>query len=38
MARYFGTELNDQSFTPGGNPRLGSIRLEEWLGRTSAQR
>lgn len=38
MARYFGTELNDQSLTPGGNPRLGSIRFEEWLGRTSAQR
>ena len=37
-ARYFGTELNDQSLTPGDNPRLGSIRFEDWLGRTLAQR
>ncbi len=34
-ARYFGTELNDQSLTPGDNPRLGSIRFEDWLSRTS---
>jgi len=34
-ARYFGTELNDQSLTPGENPRLGSIRFEDWLSRTS---
>ena len=34
-ARYFGAELNDQSLTPGENPRLGSIRFEDWLGRTS---
>ena len=27
-ARYFGTELNDRSLTPGENPRLGSIRFE----------
>jgi uncharacterized protein YbjT (DUF2867 family) len=32
-ARYFGTELNDQSLTPGANPRLGSIRFEDWLSR-----
>jgi uncharacterized protein YbjT (DUF2867 family) len=37
-ARYFGAELNDRSLTPGDNPRLGSIRYEDWLGRTSAQR
>ena len=34
-ARYFGTELNDQSLTPGRNPRLGSIRFEDWLSRAS---
>ena len=34
-ARYFGTELNDQSLTPGDNPRLGSIRFEDWLSRAS---
>jgi uncharacterized protein YbjT (DUF2867 family) len=37
-ARYFGAELDDRSLTPGDNPRLGSIRYEDWLGRTSAQR
>ena len=30
-ARYFGAELNDQSLTPGDNPRLGSTRFEDWL-------
>jgi uncharacterized protein YbjT (DUF2867 family) len=30
-ARYFGAELDDQSLTPGKNPRLGSLRFEEWL-------
>ena len=30
-ARYFGTELDDQSLTPGKNPRLGSVRFEDWL-------
>jgi uncharacterized protein YbjT (DUF2867 family) len=34
-ARYFGAELNDQALTPGENPRLGSIRFEDWLSRTS---
>lgn len=37
-ARYFGTELNDQSLTPGQNPRIGAIRFEEWLGQSSAPR
>ena len=32
-ARYFGTELNDQSLTPGPSPRLGSIHFEDWLSR-----
>ena len=30
-ARYFGIELNDQSLTPGDNPRLGPTRFEDWL-------
>ena len=30
-ARYFGTELNDKSLTPGERPHLGSIRFEDWL-------
>jgi uncharacterized protein YbjT (DUF2867 family) len=35
-ARYFGTELNDKSLTPGDRPVLGHIRFEEWLSRPSA--
>jgi len=34
-ARYFGIELNDQSLTPGDNPRLGSTRFEDWLTRST---
>jgi uncharacterized protein YbjT (DUF2867 family) len=31
-APYFGTELNDSSLVPSGaNPRLGTIRYEQWL-------
>jgi uncharacterized protein YbjT (DUF2867 family) len=30
-ALYFGTELNDQSLTPGGKARLGSSDFSEWL-------
>jgi uncharacterized protein YbjT (DUF2867 family) len=32
-ARYFGIELNDQSLTPGDNPRIGKTRFEDWLKR-----
>jgi uncharacterized protein YbjT (DUF2867 family) len=32
-ARYFGAELDDRSLTPGDNPRLGSVRFEDWLAR-----
>jgi uncharacterized protein YbjT (DUF2867 family) len=32
-ARYFGIELNDQSLTPGDNPRIGSTNFDQWLGR-----
>lgn len=30
-ARYYGLELNDQSLTPGDNPRIGPTRFEDWL-------
>lgn len=35
QARYFGLEMNDQSLTPGENPRLGSTRFADWLRRTA---
>jgi uncharacterized protein YbjT (DUF2867 family) len=35
-ALYFGTELNDQSLTPGDNPRLGSTHFEDWLSRSTS--
>jgi len=34
-ALYFGLELNDQSLTPGDNPRLGPTRFEDWLSRST---
>jgi uncharacterized protein YbjT (DUF2867 family) len=37
-ARYFGTELNDQSLTPGDNPRIGPTRFEDWLSRSIPQK
>jgi uncharacterized protein YbjT (DUF2867 family) len=37
-ARYYGTELNDQSLTPGDHPRLGEMRFEDWLSRSTARR
>lgn len=30
-ARYFGAELDDQSLTPGNNPRITPTRFEDWL-------
>jgi len=36
-ARYFGIEVNDQSLTPGDNPRIGPTRFEDWLSRSKAQ-
>jgi uncharacterized protein YbjT (DUF2867 family) len=35
-ARYFGAEVNDQSLTPGDNPRVGPTRFDEWLSRPAA--
>ena len=37
-ARYFGTELNDQSLTPGDNPRIGSTHFEDWLSQSIPQK
>jgi uncharacterized protein YbjT (DUF2867 family) len=37
QALYFGIALNDQSLTPGDNPRLGPTRFEDWLRRSVAQ-
>jgi uncharacterized protein YbjT (DUF2867 family) len=36
-ARYFGGILSDRTLTPGENPRIGAIRFEDWLGRSTAQ-
>ena len=33
-ARYFGIELNDQSLTPGDNPRIGPTYFADWLSRS----
>ena len=33
-ARYYGIELNDQSLTPGDNPRIGPTRFADWLSRS----
>lgn len=35
-ARYYGIEVNDQSLTPGDNPRIGPTRFEDWLRRAKA--
>jgi uncharacterized protein YbjT (DUF2867 family) len=35
-ARYFGTEVDDRSLTPGDNPRLGPTRFDVWLSRPKA--
>src|SRR4051812_19938331 len=37
QARYFGIEVNDQSLTPDGKPRLGTTRFGDWLSRSVAQ-
>jgi len=36
-ARYYGTELNDRTLTPGERPRLGPTGFDDWLNRTSAR-
>jgi uncharacterized protein YbjT (DUF2867 family) len=34
-ARYFGTELDDESLTPGDDARIASTRFEDWLSRSA---
>jgi uncharacterized protein YbjT (DUF2867 family) len=36
-ALYYGIKVNDQSLTPGDNPRIGTIRFEDWLRRSMPQ-
>jgi len=36
-ARYFGTELDDRSLTPGEHPRFGPTGFDAWLGRGSTR-
>jgi hypothetical protein len=36
-ALYYGIEVNDQSLTPGENPRLGPTRFEDWLSHSISQ-
>ena len=36
-ARYFGVRLDDHSLVPGENPRLGRIRLHDWLHQSAAR-
>jgi uncharacterized protein YbjT (DUF2867 family) len=36
-ARYFGTELDEQSLTPGNNPRIAPTRFDEWLSHATHQ-
>jgi uncharacterized protein YbjT (DUF2867 family) len=36
-ARYFGSELNDQSLVTGDNARIGTTRFHNWLSRSSAR-
>src|SRR6516162_7416245 len=37
-ALYYGVKVNDQSLTPGENPRLGSTHFADWLSRNVAQK
>jgi hypothetical protein len=36
-ARYYGLVVNDQSLTPGANPRIGATSFEDWLQRYLTQ-
>ena len=37
-ARYFGVELNNQSLTPGDDPRIATTRFEDWLSHSTTQK
>jgi uncharacterized protein YbjT (DUF2867 family) len=36
-AGYFGGRVDDRSLVPGDNPRLGAIRLDDWIDQSAAQ-
>ena len=36
-APYYGTHVDDRSLVPGGNPRLGTIRLDDWIAQSRAR-
>jgi uncharacterized protein YbjT (DUF2867 family) len=36
-ARYYGLRLDDRSLVPGDGPRLGTIRLEDWVRQSRAR-
>ena len=36
-ARYYGLHMDDRSLVPGENPRLGKIRLDDWLEQSRAR-
>ena len=37
-ARYFGARIDDESLTPGDNPRVAPTRFEDWLSHTAVVR
>jgi uncharacterized protein YbjT (DUF2867 family) len=37
-ARYYGLVINDQSLTPGANPRIGATSFKDWLQHYLTQR
>jgi len=37
QALYFGIRLDDRSLVPGDNPRLGTIRFDEWIRQPGAR-
>jgi uncharacterized protein YbjT (DUF2867 family) len=37
-ARYYGVVVNDQSLTPGANPRIGPTYFEDWLSNAVPQK
>jgi uncharacterized protein YbjT (DUF2867 family) len=36
-ARYYGVRVDDRSLVPGENPRLGTIRLDDWVEQSRAR-
>ena len=37
QARYYGIRVDDRSLVPGDHPRLGKVRLDDWLHQSSAR-